>query len=463
MAATELAVIGAGPAGVAAAIAAADLGVKVTLIDELPGPGGQYLADHPAPAAHPPIAVTERRGLELLCRLAGSPVELRTETVVWNLSADLTLALYRRGELEQLAAQAVVIATGARELVVPFPGWTLPGVMTVGAAQLLARRHGVLPGRRVLLAGSGPLLLPAACKLAELGAEVAGILEVTRPPTWLRHAPALWGNWDRLREGGHYLRALRKARIRYRFGWTPIRAQGRERLEAAVVSRLDAQGRPIPGSEETIPVDTLCVSFGFAPNIELAQLAGCRLQFDPTRGGWTPHLDNQMQTTVPGIFVAGETAGVAGAGAALVEGRIAGLQAACQLGRLAEADLAAELAALHGRRQPMRRFGAMLNTLFVPPAGLNAITTDDTPICRCEEVTAGEVRAAVAQGIVTLDALKAWTRVGQGPCQGRTCGPILARLIAGWSAGSPAAAGLFHVRPPVKPVPIASLARGWAA
>jgi glycine/D-amino acid oxidase-like deaminating enzyme/bacterioferritin-associated ferredoxin len=166
-----------------------------------------------------------------------------------------------------------------------------------------------------------------------------------------------------------------------------------------------------------------------------------------------------MQTTVPGLFAAGETAGVAGAGAALIEGRIAGLAATCRLGRLAEADLARETAALHGKLRPMRRFGVMLNTLFAPPAGLNAITTDDTPICRCEEVTAGEVRAAVAQGIDTVDALKAWTRVGQGPCQGRTCGPILARLIAGWTAGSPAAAGQFHVRPPVKPVPIASLAQ----
>ncbi|MCX6028057.1 MAG: NAD(P)/FAD-dependent oxidoreductase [Chloroflexi bacterium] len=462
MAATELAVIGAGPAGVAAAVAAADLGVKVTLIDELPGPGGQYLTDHHASAVHPPVANAERRGLDLLRRLADSPVALRTETVVWSLLADHTLALYRRGEVEQLTAQAVVIATGARELAVPFPGWTLPGVMTVGAAQLLAKR-GVLPGHRVLLAGSGPLLLPAACKLAELGAEVVGILEVTRPPAWLRHAPALWGNWDRLGEGAYYLGQLRRARIRYRFGYTPVRALGRDQLEAAVIARLDAQGCPIPGSEETLPVDTLCVGFGFAPNIELAQLAGCRLQFAPTRGGWTPHLDNQMQTTVPGIFSAGETAGVAGAAAALIEGRIAGLAVACRLGRLAEADLAAEVATLHGKLRPMRRFGAMLNTLFVPPAGLSVLTTDDTPICRCEEVTAGEVRAAVAQGAVTLDALKAWTRVGQGPCQGRTCGPILARLIAGWTGGSSADAGLFHVRPPVKPVPIASLAKGWAA
>jgi bacterioferritin-associated ferredoxin len=332
--------------------------------------------------------------------------------------------------------------------------------MTVGAAQLLAKRHRVLPGRRVLLAGSGPLLLSAAVHLAELGAEIPAVLEATHLRAWLRHGPAVWGNWDRLAEGLRYLTALRKARIPYRCGRTVVRALGVERLEAAVVAHLDGHGHPIPGAEEQIPADALCVGFGLVPNSELAQLAGASLRYDPASGGWVPELDEKMQTSVPGLFVAGEAAGIAGAAAAMLEGRLAGLGAACRLGRLSDAELARERSSSSGRRSHMKRFGAMLNTLFAPPAGPNAITTDDTLVCRCEEVKAGEVRGAIARGAKSLDELKTRTRTGQGPCQGRTCGPILAQMIAEQTRRSPGEAGLFVVRPPVKPVPLTALTGG---
>ena len=459
MATTEVAVIGAGPAGLAAALTAAELGLKVALIDESPAPGGQYLVDRAVTNQYPPISAAERQGQDLIRKSRAAPVEWRFETLVWNLTGDLNLALYRRGEVTSpLQAGAVILASGAREQVVPFPGWTLPGVMTVGAAQLLAKRHNLVPGRRVLLAGSGPLMLPAAVRLAELGAEVVGILEATHPAAWLRHGPAVWGNWDRLAEGRHYISALRKAHIPYRFGRTVVRAAGTDRLDVAVVAQLDGQGSPIPGTEERFSVDLLCVSFGLVPNIELAQLAGATLRFDPDCGGWVPQLDENGQTTVPGLFVAGEAASIAGAGAAMLEGRLAALAAAWRLGRVTQAEFTREQAAAAGRRGSYQRFGAMLNTLFGPPLGLSAITTEDTPICRCEEVTAGEVRAAIRQGAVTLDALKTRTRVGQGPCQGRTCGPILARMIAQETGHPVADAGMFRVRPPVKPVPVMALA-----
>jgi NADPH-dependent 2,4-dienoyl-CoA reductase/sulfur reductase-like enzyme/bacterioferritin-associated ferredoxin len=461
MVTTDLAVIGAGPAGLAAALAGAELGLKVTLIDELPAPGGQYLVDRSGEASHPPISAAERQGQDLLQNPRSASIEERFETLVWHLSSELSLALYRRGEVTStLQAGAVVLASGAREQTVPFPGWTLPGVMTVGAAQLLAKRHHLIPGRRIMLAGSGPLILPAAARLVELGAEIVGILEATHPLAWLRHGPAVWGNWDRLGEGRHYLAVLRKARVPYRFGCTVIRALGSERLDAVVVARLDAQGWPMAGTEERFPVDVLCVGFGFVPNIELSQVAGAKLHFEPGCGGWIPQRGEDGQTTVPGLFVAGEAASICGAGAAMLEGRLAALGAARRLGRLTTAELTREQAAVAGRRRSFQRFGAMLNTLFLPPPGLSAIITDATPICRCEEVTAGEVRAAIRQGAVTLDALKTRTRVGQGPCQGRTCGPILARMIAQETGRSVAEAGMFHARPPVKPVPLAALAGG---
>jgi NADPH-dependent 2,4-dienoyl-CoA reductase/sulfur reductase-like enzyme len=469
---TELAVIGAGPAGLAAAITAARAGVQVTLIDEYPQPGGQYLKGASYPNGSPPVSATERQGRTLLPELAQLEIELRLQTLVWGLE-EKRLALHGSVGVDWLEAEAIIVATGAREVVVPFPGWTLPGVMTLGAAQLLAKGHGVLPGKRVLLAGSGPLLLPVANELAQQGAEVVAVLEATHPGQWLSHGMAVWGNWDRLGEGWHYWRGLRQAGIPYRFGRTVIWVEGSSpspsgggpgrghELERAVVAQIDREGYPVSGTEESYDIDTLCLGFGFVPNVELTQLAGCEHRFDPQRGGWVPTVDERLETTVSGLFAAGETAGIGGAGAAMLGGRVAGLTAARRLGHVDEAQLVGALARLAGQRQRLQRFGAMLNTLFFPRPGLNAITTRETILCRCEEVSAGEVWAAVANnGVASLDALKNWTRVGQGPCQGRTCGPILTRLVTQEAGCSAERAGCFRVRPPLKPVALGELASG---
>jgi D-hydroxyproline dehydrogenase subunit alpha len=458
---SELAVIGAGPAGLAAALTAAQAGVQVTLIDEYPKPGGQYLKGAAHPQATAPVSATERKGRALLRQLAQTDVTVCTGTLVWGIEgngAGLRLALHGPEGSTWLEAQAVLAATGARELVLPFPGWTLPGVMTLGASQVLTKAHKVLPGKRVLLAGSGPLLLPTASALTRLGAEVVAVLEATRLTQWLRHGPAVWGQGERLREGWHYLWGMWGGRVPYRFGRTVVRAIGQASLTAAIIARLDRQGVPIPGSEETIQVDTLCLGFGLVPNVELTQLAGCAHAFDPTRGGWVPQVNEQLETTVPGLFAAGEMTGVDGAGAAMLEGHLAALAAAAKLGRIDADTLRAELTRAAGPRRRARRFGAMLNTLFAPRTGLDAITTDETLLCRCEEVTAGQVRTAIQAGAGELDALKTWTRIGQGPCQGRTCGPLLARFLARETCRPVAEAGLLHVRPPLKPIPLSGIA-----
>jgi len=466
MGSVELAVVGAGPAGLSAAITAARSGLRTALLDEYPRPGGQYLKGASEPDAAPPISAAERQGRTLLRQLAETDLELRTQTLVWGIeraSEGWRLALHGPRGLDWLEARAVVVAAGARELVVPFPGWTLPGVMTLGAAQILAKAHGVLPGRRVLLAGSGPLLLAAAAELTRRGARVTAVLEAVPLSRWLRHAPAIWGNWDRLGEGRHYLAELWRSGTPYRPGWTVAEALGGDELEAVIVARLDRRGHPIPSSREQVPADSLCMGFGFIPNVELTQLAGCAHVFDPARGGWVPGVDERLETSLPGLFVAGEAAGVAGAAAAMLEGHIAGMAAAYRLGRLPEGQLARELAARAGRRRRLGRFAAMLNTLFAPAPGLDALITDDTPICRCEEVSAGEVRAAIRGGATELDALKTWMRVGQGACQGRTFGPLLARLVAVETGRPVGQAGCFGVRPPLKPIPLGDLAQEGAS
>jgi NADPH-dependent 2,4-dienoyl-CoA reductase/sulfur reductase-like enzyme len=459
----ELAIVGAGPCGLSAAVAAARRGVRVTLIDEYPRAGGQFLQGPPTPFGEL-ASSAKRQGQALLNELDQLEVELRSQTLVWGIEG-LRLATFGPQGAQWLEPKAVIAATGARELVVPFPGWTLPGVMTLGAAQILAKAHAVLPGKQILLAGSGPLLLALAHELTQRGAQIVAVLEATHPGQWLPHASAVWGNWDRLLEAGGYLRSLLRAHIPYRFGQTVIKALGKNQLEAVTVARLDHQGKPIAANQETLEVDALCLGFGFIPNIELTQLAGCDHVFDAWRGGWVPQVSETLETSLPGLYAAGEAAGIGGATTAMLEGRIAGLDAAQRLGYLSQKELATELASLAPIRRRLQRFARTLNTLFRPGLELDAITTDETIVCRCEEVTAGEVRAAVrkiraedpSSAKIELDSLKTWTRVGQGSCQGRTCGPLLARLIADQTRGALDGAGNFRVRPPLKPIPLGGL------
>lgn len=456
MTSTELAVVGAGPAGLAAAVTAARLGLHVTLIDEAARLGGQYLKGKSSATA-PPFSRTEQQGRTMLAEIASLDVTLRLQTLVWGIEGR-RLALAGPDGVDWLDTASVVIATGGRELVPPFPGWTLPGVITLGGAQLLAKSHSLIPGQRVLLAGSGPLLLPVAGQLSRLGAQVIAILEATQPGQWFGHAPAVWGNWDRLAEGWHYWQILRRAKIPWIFGQTVTKVLGESKVEAVVTTRLNRQGQFIAGSEKTIPVDAVCVGFGFTPNIELTQLAGCDHRFDPRRGGWVPVVDGRQETSISNVFATGETCGIAGAAAAMVEGEIAALSAAQRLGRITSTQRESRIANLIRHRRRLQRFGTMLNTLFGVPSGFAANLPDKTVVCRCEEITAGQVRAAIGQGAMGLDSLKNHVRMGQGMCQGRTCGPIVADMLAHQTGQPIAEFAPFRARPPVKPLPLGILA-----
>lgn len=443
---TELAIIGAGPAGLAAAVAAARAGVQVTLLDEYPAPGGQYRR-----SGHDDFqSLVDFAGLQ-------ASIDWRPGTAVWALGDGWRLAVNGPQGAAWLEARAVIVATGARELVLPIPGWTLPGVMTAGAALGLARTQRLAAGQRVLVAGCGPLLLPCAAALAELGVQVVAVLEASRPYHWLRHAPALWGNWDRLREGWRYWRALRRAGIPYCFGHTLAGIEGNGQVERARVVRLDGRGRPRASGQLEMRVDAVCLSFGFRPNLDLTQLAGCEHVFAATQGGWVPRLSETLETSRPNLFVAGEVGGVRGAAAAQLDGELAGLAVAQRLGRTATGAVNACLRRTAGRRRRLARFGAMLNQLFSPRPGMHALIADEAVLCRCEEVTVGEARALLRQEVRPLDALKLSTRLAHGYCQGRTCGPLTALLATELGSGQ-AEVGWFNVRPPLKPVALGALA-----
>ncbi|MCC7104818.1 MAG: FAD-dependent oxidoreductase, partial [Chloroflexi bacterium] len=430
-----------------------------TVLDEYPRPGGQYFKQLPAAFKIPVRQSLDddlRRGDSLLAAAGHPNIEILSGTTVWSASRDLTLELLRDETADRLRAGAVVVATGAYDRPVAFPGWDLPGVMTAGAAQMLVTYQRVLPGRVVLLVGSGPFLLPVAKALAEGGARVLAVLEATRPAAWLRHVTRLRGHWTRLREALGYLQALRRARVPLASGWMIVRAEGQESVERAVVARCDGDWRPIPGTERTLAVDAVCLGYGFVPAIQLTRLLDCAHAYRPNAGGWVPVHDADQQTSVPGVFVAGEVAGIGGAHAALAEGRLAGLAAARLVGRPVAED---EVASARRERDRRRRFGDLLGEVFRVRPGLHELMTDDVIVCRCQEVTAGQLRRALTSWVTEVNALKALTRAGMGPCQGRVCGAMVAEIAARHHGLTPDEVGSFHVRAPLRPVPLDVLAR----
>lgn len=456
----DVLVVGAGPAGIAAAAEAARYGVRVLLLDENPHVGGQIFRPRALPTSvlAGPIERINRAKRHLLDELEPFRVVIQSETTVWGAMGDLLLC-ESRGTAFPVRWRRLVVATGAVERMVPCPGWTLPGVITAGGAQILAKSH-VQFARQVLVAGSGPFLVSAALELAAIGIEVIAVIEA-HTVTWL--TSRLWTlprYGSAFRDAIGYLRALRSHRIPYRFGRAVVRILGESRVGGAVTARVDGQWHPIPGTEETLEVDGVCLGYGFVPGTDLTRLLGCEHRYDRMRGGWVAVHDTQMETSVPGVFVAGEVTGIGGAAVAIDEGRLAGSAAARSLGTGTRPY--AERSDLAARRSRVRHraFTDLLLSGFPFRQGIYDVMTSDTVLCRCEEATAGDVRPFVTDAHGDLRFMRIMARTGMGLCQGRICGPIVRDLL--WQEllqttflpTEPAA------RMPIKPIPLTVLAEG---
>lgn len=456
----DLLVVGAGPAGLSAAARAAELGLTVLLADENPAPGGQiYRAVTTTPVKNRAILGEDYwRGADIVARFERSQAAYAPRCTVWSIGPGETapgtfeLGLSLDGKARIISARQVILATGAQERPFPIPGWTLPGVMTAGAAQITLKSAGAIPSGRTVIAGCGPLLYLLAGQLAAAGCQIAAVLDTT--PSANR-SKALGAIPDFLRSPylakGLKLMLTARRKLRFVSGVTSLTATGSGKLTTVQFEQVGRAG--------TIACDALLLHQGVIPSVNFSNAAGCAHDFDTEQHAWVPRVDAWFASTVPGIAIAGDGAGIGGAESAALRGEIAAFGAASRLGKLNEAERDRQAAPVRAELEKKLRGRRFLDLLYKPAPQFLAPPKDETIVCRCEEVTAGQVRdAAKRLGVTGPNQMKAFLRCGMGPCQGRLCGPTVVELIAETRGTTPAETGYYRLRPPIKPVTLAELA-----
>jgi len=446
----DVAIVGAGPAGLAAASVCARAGLETIVLDEAESPGGNaHRGIAKAPNRDRALLGPEYwRGERLVAEFRASGARYEAHSIVWSVSPELELAVSRREGALVVSARSVILATGSLERPFPIPGATLRGVEMLGAAQARLHSAGDIPAGRTIIAGTGPLLWVAASQLLACGASIDAILDTTPAENRMRalwHLPGFLFS-PYVRRAIRLLHAVR-SRAQVVNGVAELRAAGSDHVESVAYRNADGDGR-------TIPADSLLLHQGVVPETHLAMAAGVEHRWDALRHCWVPIVDANGGTSVPGLLLAGDAAGIGGAQAAAWRGvmtAIAVVESIDPGRKLHHGRLARTAIAQFSRG---RRF---LDTLYEPAARFR-IPSDDTVACACESVTAGEVRAAIDEGCAGPNQVKAFTRCGMGPCQGRMCGLTVTEMVAERRGITTAQAGRFTARFPAKPVPLADIA-----
>ena len=452
-------IVGGGPAGIASARVLAAHGVAATVIDEGRAPGGQIYR-----RARPGLALdienllgaeaANYRNFHATFDRLRDRIDYRPLTLVWVVDGKLVHTV-RAGIADAIEFDALILATGATDRVLPIPGWTLPGVFTLGGAQVLLKEHGCLIGRRIVFCGSSPLLYLAAKQYRAMGAEIAAVLDATAFAGKIAAAPDLMAAPGTLARGLGYMRALWRNRVPIHHGIRLRAFEGTDGVEQ--VRFRDHRDR-----EHVIACDAVALGFGLKPETQLAELAGAELHYDPLFRQWLPNPDGNGRCG-GNVYVAGDGATIGGAQVAALTGELA----ACAV--LDDFKIAINgIDRARARRQVarLRRFQRGLARAFAWPVGAIHDLDDGTMICRCEGISAGELRASIHAGFgpTEVNRLKAITRCGMGRCQGRFCGLAAAELTAHALNLPLEAVGRLRAQAPLKPIPLSvSLARSAPA
>ena len=449
-------IIGGGPAGMSAAVEIARAGGDAIIIDSNPRLGGQYWR-HGTDAK---FSHDGERFFALQDEISRHPeIEIRGGSQVWRASYQDGVASVWLNDGTSLASETLLIATGAYDRSLPFPGWDLPGSMTAGGAQALLKASGALLGRAVFVAGTGPFLLPVAASLVEAGVKVLGVLEANRVNGWINHLGAV--DFSKMKDAARYFKILATAKVPIRIGYAIIEARGDGRVEEVVIAKVDRHFAVKPGSIEVHKCDAIATGWGFTPDLTLAHSLGVTTDIDAIDRSVVVHVDAFQETSQHGVFAAGESTGVGGVDLALIEGRVAGIAIAVQRGLISTMDAKNRSVGLAQERSRIRKFAQALLSVYKIREGWRSWLHPETIICRCEEVTFAQVRNVVHDlGASDVRTAKLLSRCGMGMCQGRVCGRMVAEVVGaeiGRSATDDELRGI-HNRPIAHPISLATLA-----
>lgn len=456
----------------AAASLAASHGASVVLIDDAPSLGGHFFKESPFGSVISRRQQKKIKELEYYRQaLANSGAEVLLGARVWGIFDESGSSLNGRIDphrtifqlqldstprgIASVRAHFLILTPGVYDRPVPFPGWELPGMVTPGAVQMQLEKQGLLPGQRVLVGGSGPLQLLVAAELVRHGVEVVAVVDTCGALEGAAQIPAaLGGLWSRLGEAAESAAILARSGVPLLFRHAVFRALGTPEtgVQGVVIGKVDEQGRPIPNSEREFQVDTVCVGYGFIPSIAMTLHLGCGHRYDNDLQAFVPEHDEALQTSVPGIYVAGDVTGAGGKPLAELQGPLAALAVLEKLGRMPGEQAASARKRLAPAIQREKRFAGWLWHRYRLRPGLLELADDETILCHCEAVRMGQFRESLENGGRGLFGVKLRTRLGMGQCQGRYCVPNAALLISAHNGQPVAELDLPSIRPPIFPV-----------
>lgn len=448
----DIAVIGAGPAGANAAVAAADAGLRVVVLDEQPSAGGQIWRNKSASILRAPDTLETRSGRALRTRLSTSSVAHFCDVCVWHISraSDAWHIHYTRdGVSVELRATSLILATGAREYVQPIPGWTTPGVIGLAGATALFKQSLTVPGKRTVVAGTGPLVFYVASEIRRLGGQVAAVVTPNSRADWARAFPSMLGKPKLLVRGAVWMADLTLARVPIYWGHAVTKVAGDAAVSEVTVAKLNANWSA-DKAVANVRADSVCIGNGLIPQVEAAQMLGVGVHHDPGLGGWVPRAAADGVTEVAGLYLCGDGTGIRGADAAVVQGELVGLRVAADMGR----DTAVGQNRARGAWARSARFGVAMTALSIPRSGLATLATKSTIMCRCESISNHDILGEVVKGAASANAVKSGLRAGMGPCGGKYCQGAVAALIADQTGQDVSEIALPTPRPPLRPIPL---------